>query len=101
MKAATVLLSASLLAAGCAPSVVGSSTELTLVTADVRRATPSCEANPTFPVVGRVVGDVGTDPRRRVSYVGCFPSFASCEQWRRPVSAVVTHRMILNRCELR
>jgi len=63
--------------------------------------TPRCNANPDFPVVGRVAGFVGGSPRERLSWVGCFPSFAECEAWRRVARGEINPPIQQDRCERR
>lgn len=63
--------------------------------------TPRCRANPDFPVVGRVAGYVAGSARSRLSWVGCFPSFAECEAWRRIARGEIVPPIVQNVCESR
>lgn len=97
VSAAIGLLLAALAPAGPAAA----QSEITLLAAQIRAQTPSCAQYPDAPVVGRVVGLAGARPTRTLSFVGCFQSLEACESWRRPVSGVVTRRIIYDRCEAR
>lgn len=66
-----------------------------------KMATPPCSAYPEFPVVGRTAGFLGLGSHRSVSFVGCFPSFAECEIWRRGISGQFGGRIIVNACSPR
>lgn len=64
--------------------------------------TPMCNENPDYPIIGRVVAYYNTDPRAvRMSFVGCFPNFASCEAWRREAMRPLNPPIVANRCEER
>jgi H+/Cl- antiporter ClcA len=69
--------------------------------AEIRESTPQCRDFPEYGVVGRVSGVIGGYPTRTVSFVGCFPSFPSCEAWRGSVSGHITGRLILATCAYR
>lgn len=67
----------------------------------IKAATPRCDTHPEYGFVGRVSGIVGGHPSRGVSFTGCFPSFAACNNWRGPVSGAISGRIILATCEPR
>lgn len=96
-----IIVLAALVAAspmGLPTAAEASSTSLILLENRVRNQTPSCRQRPNAPVRGYVVGLAGTRPSRTLSFVGCFNSLAECERWRRPVSGVITRRIIQDRC---
>lgn len=64
--------------------------------------TPLCGEHPDFPVIGRVVGYYSDATRSvRLAFVGCFPSFADCESWRREALQPLDPPILQNRCERR
>ena len=67
---------------------------------DIDRITPKCHQHPNYPVVGRVAGQAGYS-YTRVSFVGCFPSYAACDAWRGPVTGKITGLLFDSRCEPR
>lgn len=100
-KGGLCLLSAILAAAGV--SAAQAQQEGILTVARVDRITPKCRDHPDAPWRGRVAGNIeglwgGYMP---VSWVGCFPTRASCEAWRGPVSGIITERITQNVCEPR
>lgn len=90
-----------LTAAAAATPAVAQGIETPFLVARVKAATPRCEFNPDYTIVGRVSGIVGGHPSRGVSFTGCFPSFAACDSWRGPVSGLISGRIILATCEPR
>ncbi|MGX1305889.1 hypothetical protein AB7M35_000609 [Amorphus suaedae] len=71
---------------------------------EIKKATPSCEANPGAPWVGRVSGSVQddmTDEIIPVSFVGCFNSQPVCEAWKEKTSGFITGPIIQYKCEHR
>lgn len=66
-------------------------------------ATPSCSANPQFPIIGRVSGGTEDflDRTIPVSFVGCFPDVGSCELWKGRTSAIITTTIIQYSCRPR
>ena len=69
-----------------------------------REATPSCDANPTLPWIGRVSGESDEDPTNNVepvSFVGCFATEAECNAWRERGSGLIDDRIVQNSCERR
>ncbi|MDQ0315979.1 hypothetical protein [Amorphus orientalis] len=72
--------------------------------AAIRKATPSCNANPGAPWVGRVSGSVENDIDDRiipVSFVGCFQSQPECERWKEKTSGFITGPIIQYSCDAR
>jgi hypothetical protein len=71
---------------------------------EIKKGTPSCEAHPTAPWIGRVSGSVQddmTDEIVPVSFVGCFDSQAVCEAWKEKTSGFITGPIIQYSCEHR
>jgi hypothetical protein len=69
-----------------------------------REASPSCDANPTLPWIGRVSGESDEDPTDNtepVSFVGCFATKAECDAWRERGSGLIDDRIVENVCEQR
>jgi hypothetical protein len=69
-----------------------------------REASPSCDANPTLPWIGRVSGESDEDPTDNVepvSFVGCFATEAECNAWRERGSGLIDDRIVQNSCERR
>jgi hypothetical protein len=69
-----------------------------------REASPSCDANPTLPWIGRVSGESDenpTDNTEPVSFVGCFATEAECNAWRERGSGLIDDRIVENLCEKR
>lgn len=69
-----------------------------------REATPSCDANPTLPWIGRVSGESDEDPTDNVepvSFVGCFATEEECNAWRERGSGLIDDRIVQNSCERR
>jgi hypothetical protein len=69
-----------------------------------RESSPSCEANPTLPWIGRVSGESDEDPTDNtepVSFVGCFATQAECDAWRERGSGLIDDRIVENVCEQR
>ena len=69
-----------------------------------REATPSCDANPSLPWIGRVSGESDDDPTNAVeplSFVGCFATEAECNAWRERGSGLIDDRIVQNSCEKR
>jgi hypothetical protein len=65
--------------------------------------TPSCAANPGFPVIGRVSGGTEDIDDRTipVSFVGCFPDMPTCERWKGMASSIITTTIIQYSCRPR
>lgn len=71
---------------------------------EIQKATPSCEANPSAPWIGRVSGSVQddmTDDIVPVSFVGCFDTQAACEAWKEKTSGFITGPIIQYTCARR
>ena len=71
---------------------------------EIKKATPSCEANPSAAWVGRVSGSVQddmTDEIVPVSFVGCFSDQSVCETWKEKTSGFITGPIIQYKCEHR
>jgi hypothetical protein len=69
-----------------------------------QQATPSCDANPTLPWIGRVSGESDDDPTdsvEPVSFVGCFATEEECNAWRERGSGLIDDRIVQNSCERR
>ena len=69
-----------------------------------REASPSCDANPSLPWIGRVSGESDEDPTNNVepvSFVGCFATEAECNAWRERGSGLIDDRIVQNSCEQR
>lgn len=69
-----------------------------------REASPSCDANPTLPWIGRVSGESDEDPTDNVepvSFVGCFATEEECNAWRERGSGLIDDRIVQNSCERR
>lgn len=94
----TTLVAAAIVATGLGTSGAHANTLFTI--SDLRAATPSCSAFPSAPVKGYVSGEF-SDISRGASFVGCFPSLASCEGWRTRTSGQIRGHIRLNRCEIR
>lgn len=64
---------------------------------------PSCSEHPDYPFIGRVSGgaDDILDRKIPVSFVGCFPDFASCEKWKGATSGIITTTLIQFSCKPR
>ncbi|MEW5423181.1 hypothetical protein [Amorphus sp. 3PC139-8] len=70
----------------------------------IRKATPSCNANPNAQWVGRVSGSVEDDTTDQiipVSFVGCFTSEAECNRWKEKTSGFITGPIIQYTCNRR
>lgn len=69
----------------------------------MRDATPSCNANPDAPWIGRVSGNTqdAFDISRPVSFVGCFYDQATCERWKGQTSSIITTTIIQYSCKPR
>lgn len=66
----------------------------------IQAMTPLCSEHPDYAVIGRVVGYYATTPRsQRLAFVGCFPSFRACEEWRRKALRPLNPPIQQNRCE--
>ncbi|MBJ3774478.1 hypothetical protein [Acuticoccus mangrovi] len=96
---AAAALSTAFAGAATTASAQGINTQFLI--ADIKSATPSCHDFPEYGVVGRVSGIVSGTPSRGVSFVGCFPSFGSCEAWKGPVSGKISGRLTLSTCDYR
>lgn len=68
---------------------------------EVLRVTPRCSANPQAPFIGRVAGDLGGQPNKTASFVGCFPTSLQCERWRLFASGRLRGRIIRATCDPR
>lgn len=68
--------------------------------ARVRAETPACNDHPNWNWVGRVSGQmtVQNDRGAPVSFVGCFPTQASCETWKGRASGIIDRRIIQYSC---
>jgi len=72
--------------------------------ADYQAKTPSCQANPTAPWIGRASGETDDDPstnQEAVSFVGCFKTRAECQTWLDGATGLIDGRIIENVCEQR
>ncbi|MEM9221730.1 MAG: hypothetical protein AAGB11_04920 [Pseudomonadota bacterium] len=69
--------------------------------ARINAITPNCRKNPDYPVVGRVAGYISDGTSARLAWVGCFPSFAQCDAWRRIALGEVFPPIQFNTCEER
>ncbi len=102
---ACAVAAAAALAASLAPTptLAQSGTDFTQpIWSRIYSITPRCRANPDYPIVGRVAGYVaGGGGRNRLSWVGCFPSMAECEAWRRIARGQVVPPVQQNACEPR
>lgn len=69
-----------------------------------RAKTPTCEANPGAPWLGRVSGQA-ENPITKLpvpaSFVGCFKTKAECDRWRTRGTALMLFRLVENVCEPR
>ncbi|WP_157961638.1 hypothetical protein [Acuticoccus kandeliae] len=96
---AALALVAGLLAAEPAVAQVDSQQDIN----DIRNATPSCEANPQAPWIGRVAGNTQgiLDQSIPVSFVGCFNDQATCERWKGRASRIITTTLTQYSCKPR
>ena len=67
---------------------------------NIRKATPSCQANPSSPIRGRVSGNTTgpLDENIPVSFVGCFKTMRECERWRGQASRIIDSTIIQYSC---
>ncbi|WP_018698573.1 hypothetical protein [Amorphus coralli] len=101
--ARAALVSASVAAAGLTlPVAPAAAQTVEYMISQVQRAAPNCRRNPTYGWQGRVSGNREADSRSiPVSFVGCFPTQAECEAWRKTALPFVTGRLIYNECKPR
>lgn len=99
-RAAAAAFAVATLAAGGGPALA--QLDFTDVQA-LRAQTPSCEANPGAPWVGRVAGsyDDILDRPRMLSLVGCFPDEATCNAWKQRVSGRIPGPLVQYSCSRR
>ncbi|XWN30670.1 MAG: hypothetical protein ROR55_24900 [Devosia sp.] len=88
---AAAAVSTALVGGAATASAQGVNTQFLI--SDIQASTPQCRDFPEYDVKGRVSGIVGGYPSRGVSFVGCFPSYASCEAWVGPVSGKISGRL--------
>jgi len=72
--------------------------------ADYQAKSPSCDAHPSAPWIGRASGDSDETVSGRteaVSFVGCFQTEAECRTWLDGATGLIDGRIIENVCELR
>jgi len=100
------LLSAATVAAALAVGASGAqadSTDRLMLFSQIAPITPLCSRVPNAPIIGRVAGTTGgfSGGNQHISFVGCFPSMADCEGWRRYVAGEVGAPLRQNVCEPR
>ncbi len=100
------LASAAMVAAAVSASATGAradSTDKLMLYSQIAPITPMCSRNPNAPIIGRVAGNSGgfSGGNSSVSFVGCFPSLADCEGWRRYAAGEVSPPLRQNVCEPR
>lgn len=93
-------LAAAVAVAGLVPSAEARDPDVAFIVGDVMRVTPRCSDYPSYPIVGRVAGQVGWSATG-VSFTGCFPTYAACDAWRGPVSGKISGRLFYSTCEPR
>lgn len=68
---------------------------------ELRGKTPSCRANPSAQIIGRVSGYFSGFPARSAAFEGCFVDQPTCDAWRTMIVGEMGGRIIYNRCETR
>lgn len=72
--------------------------------ADYQQKTPSCDANPGSPWIGRASGESDENAEENtepVSFVGCFKTQAECQTWLDGATGLIDGRIVENVCEQR